>query len=278
MHSRLRYPLSGFVVAAVVAGFFLLPNVPAAGAVTTAELQQQLSALLQQVQNLQQQLQNTSQLQSGQQSLTLSFNLTRGSTDAKTNGEVSKLQRFLAQDKAIYPEGLITGYLGAFTERAVQRWQVKQGIVSSGSVVTTGYGAVGPKTREALRSSATFDLSKPTPPLPSPGRVIISSLSPSSGPPGTFVTITGGGFTSTGNTIYLGSTAIPNAASVNGVTLTFYIPSGFFACPAIYPPAGCIQGTPTSPGTYDVSVKNGSGLTSNTLTFTVTASATKIIP
>ncbi|MBP9760413.1 MAG: peptidoglycan-binding protein [Candidatus Pacebacteria bacterium] len=64
--------------------------------------------------------------------------------------EVLLLQKQLAQYPAIYPEGDMTGYFGPATERAVQRFQEKNGIVKSGSVLVTGYGAFGPQTRMAL--------------------------------------------------------------------------------------------------------------------------------
>lgn len=66
------------------------------------------------------------------------------------NDDVRRVQRILAKDPAIYPEGLITGYFGPATERAVQKFQEKNGIVSSGTPETTGYGVVGPKTAKAL--------------------------------------------------------------------------------------------------------------------------------
>ena len=64
--------------------------------------------------------------------------------------EVKKLQEFLSRDAEIYPEREITGYFGALTEKAVQRFQAKYGIVSSGDPDSTGYGFVGPKTLSAL--------------------------------------------------------------------------------------------------------------------------------
>lgn len=64
--------------------------------------------------------------------------------------DVKQLQEFLKKYPDIYPEGLITGYFGPLTEKAVQRFQAKFQIVSSGSPVTTGYGFVGPKTRAKL--------------------------------------------------------------------------------------------------------------------------------
>ena len=63
------------------------------------------------------------------------------------NDEVRNLQEFLAQDKEIYPEGLITDYYGSLTQKAVQRFQKKYSIAKEGDV---GFGAVGPKTRAKI--------------------------------------------------------------------------------------------------------------------------------
>jgi peptidoglycan hydrolase-like protein with peptidoglycan-binding domain len=70
--------------------------------------------------------------------------------DIDTTGAVKRLQTILAKDKALYPEGLVTGWFGPATLRAVQAFQKKSGIASSGTPETTGYGAVGPKTAKAL--------------------------------------------------------------------------------------------------------------------------------
>lgn len=45
-----------------------------------------------------------------------------------------------------------TGYFGALTQAAVQAWQGSRNIVTSGTPESTGYGVVGPMTREALRN------------------------------------------------------------------------------------------------------------------------------
>lgn len=87
---------------------------------------------------------------SGAGCLVLVHNLMPGDTDDKTEGEVSKLQRFLAEDSSIYPEGTISGFYGNATRRAVERWQAANGIATNGSPETNGYGAVGPKTRAAM--------------------------------------------------------------------------------------------------------------------------------
>jgi peptidoglycan hydrolase-like protein with peptidoglycan-binding domain len=64
--------------------------------------------------------------------------------------DVTRLQQLLAQDPSIYPEGKVSGYFGSLTERAVERFQLKYGVVSSGTAKTTGYGLVGQKTRAKL--------------------------------------------------------------------------------------------------------------------------------
>ncbi|MDO8486393.1 MAG: peptidoglycan-binding protein, partial [Candidatus Staskawiczbacteria bacterium] len=72
--------------------------------------------------------------------------------------EVKNLQTMLFQDKTIYPEGIISGYYGYLTVKAVQRFQEKYNISRPGEL---GYGIAGPKTRAklnelyALKSSQT---------------------------------------------------------------------------------------------------------------------------
>ncbi|HYF29005.1 MAG TPA: peptidoglycan-binding protein [Candidatus Paceibacterota bacterium] len=74
------------------------------------------------------------------------------STDAATKGQVSRLQKILAQDTTIYPEGRVTGFFGPATDKAVKAFQVKQGIAKPGSA---GYGLVGPATGKALIAVCT---------------------------------------------------------------------------------------------------------------------------
>lgn len=76
--------------------------------------------------------------------------ISRGLDRGATGRDVEELQAFLAEDSGLYPEGLVTGYYGALTQQAVQRYQTRAGIVSSGDPQSTGFGRVGPKTRAAL--------------------------------------------------------------------------------------------------------------------------------
>ena len=69
-----------------------------------------------------------------------------------TGSNVIELQTYLATNASIYPSGLITGYFGPLTQAAVQRFQTAQGIVSSGTPGTTGYGRVGPQTMLRINS------------------------------------------------------------------------------------------------------------------------------
>ncbi len=77
----------------------------------------------------------------------LTYNLYFGLNDTQTEGQVTQLQNYLKNDASVYPEGLVTGYFGPATERSVQLFQTKSGIISTGSPDATGYGAVGPQTR-----------------------------------------------------------------------------------------------------------------------------------
>ncbi len=76
----------------------------------------------------------------------LKVNMRRGSSDARTNGEVSVLQNFLKDEG--YLSGS-TGYFGTKTRTAVRRFQSEEGIGSTG---TPGYGNVGGRTRAAIKA------------------------------------------------------------------------------------------------------------------------------
>jgi hypothetical protein len=112
--------------------------------------------------------------------------------------------------------------------------------------------------------------SSPSPaPTPTPpSQVNIIQLTPSSGPIGTVVTVTGSNFTSSGNYVLFGSASVL-ASMVNANTLEFSVPSTqpkycsqFAPCPGVMEPLPL--------GNYNVRVGNANGM-SDVLHFTVTA-------
>jgi len=70
--------------------------------------------------------------------------------------DVKILQAFLSIDADVYPQALISGYFGSLTQDAVQRYQAKYGIISSGSPAN-GFGVVGPKTRAKINEQLAND-------------------------------------------------------------------------------------------------------------------------
>ena len=84
---------------------------------------------------------------------------------------------------------------------------------------------------------------------------VLQSLSPTSGPAGTTVTIQGSGFTASNTLVFNGTSMTVN--STNGSTITFTVPN-------------------LSAGTYSLYVQNSNGI-SNTGLFTITQTLTPII-
>jgi hypothetical protein len=65
--------------------------------------------------------------------------------------DVINLQAFLIGE-GLLEAGNATGFFGKLTEAAVQAWQNAKAIVTAGDPATTGFGAIGPKTRAALQN------------------------------------------------------------------------------------------------------------------------------
>ncbi len=147
----------------IIVSFALLLAVFAplgASAATVAELQAKLTALLFQVDQVRAELISAQAIavrasvtSNGKICIVLSRNFSLGASDAKTGGEVSKLQRALSGELSLYPEASITGYFGTATARAVGRLQVQAGIAKG--TETSGYGAVDPATRAFLASKCS---------------------------------------------------------------------------------------------------------------------------
>ncbi len=120
-----------------------------AQSVDTVALLQKLAELKQQLQLLQQAKAPVANVGGGSSShcIQLSRTLALGA-----DGEdVSELQTFLqSTGDYTYPE--ITGHFGRITQAAVQAWQAKKGIVSSGSPAETGFGVAGQRTRASIQN------------------------------------------------------------------------------------------------------------------------------
>jgi hypothetical protein len=67
-----------------------------------------------------------------------------------TSSQVKILQKYLAQDPSIYPEGMITGFYGTLTKKAVARFQERYGLAKPGDDF---YGLAGPQTRAKLATA-----------------------------------------------------------------------------------------------------------------------------
>ena len=126
-------------------GPVIIPTLPTNP--TQADYQNLLNALMQQLAYLR-------SLMSGQVAgVSTGYQFTHNLQFGDIGEDVKQLQMFLKnQGIEIYPEGLVTGYFGMLTQKAVQRFQVKYNIVSSGTPKTTGFGYVGPKTRAKINS------------------------------------------------------------------------------------------------------------------------------
>lgn len=117
---------------------------------SNAELLKQIQDLVKQIQTLQAQVAALrGELGQGQATSTVPETkvaapettppeLTRSLFRGSSGNDVRQLQEFLAKDKEVYPDGLITGYFGPLTEAAVKRWQEKHDIEA--------VGVIGPRT------------------------------------------------------------------------------------------------------------------------------------
>ncbi|MBM3261097.1 hypothetical protein FJY93_01625 [Candidatus Kaiserbacteria bacterium] len=229
-------------------------------------------------------------------------NLTQNLSFGSRGSEVTRLQTFLSNRN--YPGGgtwMITGYFGAATRAAVRNFQQEMGLSQTGALDvstreavyhTSCGGSYGTNytTNPYLYTNPSYTYPYSYTPTYTPsvcdtnygflnttgwfqyqncgpyaqGPVSISYLSPLSGGVGDTVTIYGNGFSQRGNTVYFGIGVISNLSSADGKSISFTVPSQLTGY-------GSQQVTI---GTYNVSVRNGSGYTSGTLPFVVTSLGT----
>ena len=63
-------------------------------------------------------------------------NLTDGLWKGVTHNDVIKVQKLLATDPTVYPEGIVTGYYGEMTRKAVVNFQLRHGVTPTGEIGT----------------------------------------------------------------------------------------------------------------------------------------------
>ncbi len=136
-----------------------------AGAVTVAELQAQINALMAQLASLQ-----------GTPSMSAGFTFTQNLTIGSTGAEVVALQQMLvAQGHLVMPVGVSMGYFGTLTQAAVAKWQAANGIAPA-------VGYFGPISR--AKANMTNPNPTPTPtPIGTPGveGILTATLAPTPG-------------------------------------------------------------------------------------------------
>ena len=135
----------------------------------------------------------------------------------------------------------------------------------------------GPMTKSAKSGDATATTGCSSSGGPIPFTPAITTLFPDSGQIGTRVTITGFGFTATGNRVNFDTGVLIDIPSVDGKTITFTVPEDRVPLCAVTNPR-CLLPAPynlVKPGTYWVSVTNANG-TSGSFSFGVVESISSI--
>jgi peptidoglycan hydrolase-like protein with peptidoglycan-binding domain len=91
----------------------------------------QLEAL---VQTLTEQIKNLTAQVNSQTELIAKLRLNSEHRRGEQNDEIKLLQRILATDPILYPEGYITGYFGEYTSQAISRFQKRYGLTATGTL------------------------------------------------------------------------------------------------------------------------------------------------
>ncbi len=84
----------------------------------------------------------------------LQAKLNRQLRQGMSGEDVATLQALLAAQPDVYPEGLVSGYFGSLTAKAVRKYQEKFGL--------SAVGQVGPLTRQKLNEFLSFNVAATT--------------------------------------------------------------------------------------------------------------------
>ncbi len=138
----MKNTLTAFGLGLFLLGSSFVPVLAQAETSTSSDVSK-LESLLQQIKELQDEIAALINKQSDlQKELKETVALARELRSGMSSDDVKALQEILAADPEIYPEGLITGYYGPLTEKAVLKFQKKYGLEQ--------VGFVGPKTLKKL--------------------------------------------------------------------------------------------------------------------------------
>jgi hypothetical protein len=220
-----------YLIALVAFAFLFMSHI----ATAQVDLQAEINALLQRVAVLQSQIGSSS---GGSVVATGACpSLSRVLKKGMSGTDVSALQSFLTSQSNIYPEGTVSGYFGALTEAAVQRFQVHHGIVYTGNAESTGYGSVGPATRSVITRLCSLQSGTPSSPIVPPN------------PSFTGCTV-GGVAVPHGRTIKMySSSVVPLGASCDAYSKTRTCFNGLLIGDPSYQYTGCGAGAPVgTPG------------------------------
>lgn len=99
-----------------------------------ASLQALIEQLQSQIKELQEQL---AKLKSEVAIVKEEIKITKELYKGVSGNEVKEVQKFLKQFSEIYPEGLVTGYYGPLTEKAVKKFQEREGLEPTGKIDAT---------------------------------------------------------------------------------------------------------------------------------------------
>ena len=94
-----------------------------------------LQALIQQLQSQIKELQaQIAELKAQMATAKEEIKITKELYKGVSGDEVKEVQKFLKQFSEIYPEGLVTGYYGPLTEKAVKKFQEREGLAATGKI------------------------------------------------------------------------------------------------------------------------------------------------
>ena len=134
------------IAAAIIGGGLAVPVFAQTSGTSTSSLQVLLQTLQQQVAALKAKLDTLNQAQTAvgqaKSDVVSTLKLIKNLKQGMSGDDVKLLQETLAADPSVYPDGLVTGYYGQLTAKAVRNFQKKHGISQT--------GGVGPQTMAQL--------------------------------------------------------------------------------------------------------------------------------